>query len=564
MSVLMVPKDTIKYPSLGPQVADWMEAFLIFGPGDMRGKPYKLDQEKRAFLSKIYQVYPQGHPLEGRRRFNRAALSIAKGSAKTEFGAGIVAAELHPEAPVRCDGFDGYGQAVGRPVTDPYIPMIAYTEEQSDELAYYALYVMLSEGPLADDFDIGLERIMRVNGDGKAISLSGSPNARDGARTTMQYFDETHRFTQAKQKDAHRTMMHNLPKRYMSDAWSLETTTSFTPGEGSVAEKTFGYAMMIEQGEIDDEDSKKLFFFHRQASDGYKLQHEDGTRNREQIRTAVIEARGWERMLEAAARGEETAWERPDLLINGIVELGMDPTTDINYFERVYLNRPVKATDKAFSLAEWESLADVLFMPPPRSVITLGFDGARWRDSVGLVATHLKTGFQWPVGLWEKPLSAGDEWEAPEDQIDARVELMFEEYQVVRMYCDPYLWETKIAEWAGRHGEKVVVEWRTNREKPMGFAIKAFETAIHAKELSHNGDANYSRHIANAKKKKLPVVDEHGNALYTIYKEGADSPHKIDLAMAGILSWEARTDALTAGVDPDGGSVYDKRGILTL
>jgi hypothetical protein len=47
------------------------------------------------------------------------------------------------------------------PVTDPYIPLVAYTEEQSDELAYGALRVILDESPLRDDFDIGLERIMR-------------------------------------------------------------------------------------------------------------------------------------------------------------------------------------------------------------------------------------------------------------------------------------------------------------------------------------------------------------------------------------------------------------------
>jgi hypothetical protein len=39
--------------------------------------------------------------------------------------------------------------------------------------------------------------------------------------------------------------------------------------------------------------------------------------------------------------------------------------------------------------------------------------------------------------------------------------------------------------------------------------------------------------------------------LYYIRKERSDSPHKIDLAMAGILSWEARNDGLTAGAQPN-------------
>ena len=40
--------------------------------------------------------------------------------------------------------------------------------------------------------------------------------------------------------------------------------------------------------------------------------------------------------------------------------------------------------------------------------------------------------------------------------------------------------------------------------------------------------------------------DEQGKPLWLIQKERPDSPHKIDLAMAGVLSWEARTDAIAA------------------
>src|SRR5690606_27525184 len=120
----------------------------------------------------------------------RAGISLPKGTAKTELAAWIAAAELHPDAPVRCHGWSN-GEPIGGPVTDPYIPMIAYTEEQSDELAYGALKAILEESPMIrEDFDIGVEGIMRKGGDGKAVSLSGSPNARDGARTTFQIADE--------------------------------------------------------------------------------------------------------------------------------------------------------------------------------------------------------------------------------------------------------------------------------------------------------------------------------------------------------------------------------------
>jgi len=225
----MIPEDKKSWPSLGPQVCDFIESYLVFGPGDLRGLPAKLDDEKRALIWRMYEVYPQGHHSAGRRRFKRVGISIAKGLAKTEFAAWIAACELHPDAPVRCIGWDAKGNPVGGPVTDPYIPLVAFTEEQSDELAYGALHAILEESEIKNDFDIGIERIQRVKGDGKAVSLSNSPSARDGARTTFSVCDETHWFTTPKLIKAHQTMMANLPKRKAADAWMLEITTAFEP-----------------------------------------------------------------------------------------------------------------------------------------------------------------------------------------------------------------------------------------------------------------------------------------------------------------------------------------------
>jgi phage terminase large subunit-like protein len=538
MTVLMVPKDKNAYPSLGAQVCAWIEEYLVHGPGDLRGQPVHLDQEKRALVYRMYEVFPQGHPQAGRRRFKRVALSMRKGSAKTEFAALIAAAELHTDGPVRCDGFDANGQPVGVGVTDPYIPLVAYTEEQSDELAYAALRTILMYSKVADDFDIGIERIMRINGDGKAVSLSSSPDARDGARTTFQVCDETHRWNTPRLKSAHRTMMANLPKRYLSDAWSLEVTTAPSPGEGSVAEDTMEYARQVDIGEIQD---SRLFFFHRQASDHHDLTTPEG------IRAAVIEA-----------SGPVAEWSD----IDGICEQWQDPTADKAYLERVWLNRPVQATERAFDFEKWQALKSD-FQPQPGDTITLGFDGARWHDSVALVATHLETGFQWLLGLWERPQNV-TEWEAPEEEINGVVDAAFNLYNVWRMYCDPPYWETQVATWAGKYGEKRVIAWWTNRLKQMAYAIRAFNTSLQVKEISHDGNPDYSRHIGNAVKKLLHMIDEQGAPLWVIYKERKDSPLKIDAAMAGILSWQARCDALASGVAMDGKSIYESRGMVVV
>jgi phage terminase large subunit-like protein len=540
MTVLTVPKpDDEFFPTLGPQVCSFIENYLVFGPGDLRGQPARLDGEKQALIYRMYEVFPQGHPNAGRRRFKRVAVSVRKGTAKTELAAWLAAVELHPDGPVRCDGWNEAGEPIGVGVTDPYIPMVAYTEEQSDELAYGALMIILGYSSLAGDFDIGLERIMRAGGDGKAVSLATSPDARDGARTTFQVFDETHRMNMPRLRAAHRTMLANIPKRQKADAWSLEITTAPAPGEGSVAEDTMDYARQVAGGKIGD---SRLFFFHRQASDDCDLSTPEG------VRAAVIEA-----------SGPAAAWSD----IDGICEQWRDPTSDKTYLERVWLNRLVRASERAFDVEKWRTLADPDYMPASGSLITLGFDGARWHDSTAIVGTEIVTGFQWPVGLWEKPENI-QVWEVPAGEVNDAVAAAMETYEVWRMYCDPPYWETTVAEWAGKYGDKRVVEWWTNRWKPMAYAIRSFDTAVTSGELRHDGNPHFTRHIGNAVRRVLNLRDEEGHSLWTIYKERSDSPHKIDVAMAAVLSWEARCDALAAGAGQDQDSVYEERGLLWL
>lgn len=530
------------YPTLGPQICAFIEERLVFGPGDLRGQPAVLDDEKRALVYRMYELYPEGHELAGRRRFKRAGLSLPKGLAKTELAAWIAICELHHEAPVRCIGWTDEGEPIGGPVTDPYIPLVAYTEEQSDELAYGAMRVIIEEGPCAKDFDVGLERIQRLTGDGKAVSLSSSPSARDGARTTFCVMDETHWWTLPRLKRAHQTMQNNLAKRKLADPWMLETTTAPEPGTGSVAEATMDYAKAVDDGLITD---ASLFFFHRQASD-----HHDLT-TREGVRAAIIEA-----------SGPAAAWRD----IDAIAGLWADPTTDKAYLERVWCNRLVKGATQAFDVVRWQELVKPSPVKPG-DLIVLGFDGAQFFDSTALVATHVETGFQWLLGLWERPklLPTDQTWQVPADDVDRSVRDAFSVYDVWRLYADPAYWQSWLAAWRGEFGEERVIEWLTTRRLQMARAIEGFTTAIKTGTVSHEGHKAVTRHIANARREELKGYrDEQGKPLCLIRKERPDSPLKMDAAMASVLSWEARTDAIAAGAEATGGkSVYETRGMMT-
>jgi phage terminase large subunit-like protein len=525
VTTLVVPSlDETPWPTLGPQVWEWQLENLVYGPGDLRGirlRDQPPDPEYQALLYRAYEIYPQGHKDAGKRRFKRVALSMRKGTAKTEKAAWIAAGELHPDAPVRCNGFDARGNPVGVGVNDPYIPMVAYTEEQTEELAYGALLVVIGESPLANDFDIGLERIMRIDGAGKALALASAPDSRDGARTTFQHFDETHRFILSRLKAAHQTMQANLPKRPLADPWGLETTTAPTPGEDSVAEGTMEYAKKIAAGKVSD---PRMFFFHRQAGDEHDLDTSAG------LRAAVIEASG-------------PAAEWSD--IDGIVALAEDPQTDRAYWERVWLNRLVQSASQAFDVERWDELSDPEHVIPDGALVALGFDGSRTRDATALVATEVATGFQHTLGVWERPPNR-EHWEVPVDEVHTAIAAAHERWTVYALYCDPPYWETQVNEWAGRYPK--VVEWWTNRPRVMANAIRGFVGGIVGGDLGHDGSPTLRNHIGNARRETINMLDEQGERLWVIRKERPDSPQKIDAAMAAILSWEARGDALASGI----------------
>ena len=541
MTTLIVPPlDEQPWPTLGPQVCDLIEGGACFGPGDLRGQPAKIDDEKRALIYRMYEVFPRDHPRAGKRRFKRVAISLRKGTAKTELAAWVCFVELHPEGPVRTDGWRRQGSMwvpVGRPVTDPYIPMIAHTEEQTEELAYAALLVMCTEGPDRDLFDATLDRIRRIDGEGKAVALASAPDSRDGARTTFQHADEPHRLKLPRQVDAWQTMLQNIPKRPIADPWSLSTTTAGVPGENSVAEQERDYALRIQAGKARD---PQLFYFHREAASQHDLETDEG------LRAAIVEASG------------PTVAQWSD--IDSIASLYHQADTDKTYFERVWLNRWTTSARQAFDHDRWTKVLGrpgVRIPTRNREAISIGFDGARWRDACGFIATHMETGFQWPLAVWEKPDKGRanaeanpDEWEVTDEQVDGVIAEAVSLYKVILLYADPPRFEANVARWAGKFGTKIVAEWYTNRPLHIGRAMRAFRTAMATGELTHSGDATYARHIGNSRRGDLHVLDDDDTPLWTIYKERPDSVRYIDLAMAGCLSWQARIDAIAKGWRP--------------
>jgi phage terminase large subunit-like protein len=177
----------------------------------------------------------------------------------------------------------------------------------------------------------------------------------------------------------------------------------------------------------------------------------------------------------------------------------------------------------------------------PGDRIALGFDGSRVADATALVACRLGDGLVQPLAIFEAPRDPetgqpDPEWEVPRELVDAAIAEAMELYDVVRGYFDPPLWQTEIDGWARDYGEEAVMRFSTNRAR-MQSATERFRTDVSGGEFGHVGDEQLTAHVLNAR------VRQARNG-YWLAKSRPSSPEKIDAAVAAVLAYEARADAL--------------------
>jgi phage terminase large subunit-like protein len=172
-------------------------------------------------------------------------------------------------------------------------------------------------------------------------------------------------------------------------------------------------------------------------------------------------------------------------------------------------------------------------------MITIGFDGSRTGDSTVLMGCRVDDGLLQVLGVWESP-EGGIPWEVPVDQVDATLADTMERFRVVRGYFDPPLWRSEIEGWAREFGDNAVRKFDTTKVRMVG-AVERFRTDVTARTLHYAGSEVLTRHVLNAQ------VKEARGGGYWLSKERPGSPQRIDAAIAAVLAYEARADALAAG-----------------
>ena len=232
------------FKSLGWVAIDWIETYLVHGPGDVQGEPIVLDDEQATFILRAYEI-----DKNGKRTTRRAFFSRSKGRAKSELAGMIVCFEAL--GPARFDRFLADGAPVGRPVQYPFIRCLATEESQSgntyDNVRYMLEHVRSNFGSDYPGIDIGLTRTI-LRGGGEIIPSTAASASKDGGKESFAVADETHLYSSPELKRMHETVRRNLAKRKAADPWMLETSTMYAVGEDSIAEQTHRLWVAMQEG----------------------------------------------------------------------------------------------------------------------------------------------------------------------------------------------------------------------------------------------------------------------------------------------------------------------------
>jgi hypothetical protein len=506
------------FPTLGYEIGRWIEERCAIPDRDQVGEPFLLTDEQWTFLLHFYRINPHAKHDAERDRW-RGAFHYSRGAqlcrpqkwGKGPFSGAVVCAEA--AGPVVFDGWDAEGRPVGRTNATPVIQLTALSEDQTDNV-WMALLPMIALGNFESDIpETGLMRVW-LPGGGYIEPVTSAAKSRLGQRVTFIVQDQTESWTRHNGGRALAdTQRRNLAG--MGGRW-LSTPNAWDPAEESVAQ----YTAEVEAaaGDVYNDDVE--------PAPGLSV------RNKAERRRA----------LRSVYR--DSYWVDLDRIDSEIVALlPRDPAQA----ERWFLNRKQSTESAAFNADVLSDGVDESRTVADGAVITLGIDGARFVDALAVVATEAKTGYQWPIGIWERPESAPDDYEHPLVEVDGAVREAFETYSVWRAYVDPQYIEGLVEKWQGAYGEKVVLEWRTNRPRQIAFAVRAYTDAMAAGDVSLADDADFLRHLRQARRQKLNVYDDQHRQMHTLSKDRPDSPRKIDAAMAAVLSWEARGDCVAAG-----------------
>lgn len=520
--------------TLGWEAMDWACKWLQQPDGPNAGAPWEFTEEQARFVAWWYAIDERGQWL-----YTGGVLRRMKGWGKDPIAAVLSAIDF--VGPCRFAGWQRDGEPKVVPQQAAWVQIAAVSKEQTRNTMVLFPSLFSKRAIAKYSIDVGKEVIYAEGARKQIQAVTSSPKTLEGARSTLVIENETqHWLDNNDGAEMDKAIRRNTAK---VGGRRLAITNAHRIGERSVAEADWEKY----QAEGDGGD---LLYDSTEAPDVLDEKGKPKTLDAltdDELRACLLAARG------------DSEWVPVDRLMID----ARDQRDSEVYRRRFYLDQIRQEVSTWISSDEWRS-AERAEQVSQGALITLGFDGSRFQDTTALVGTVVETGFQWVVGSWARPENADPTWEVPESEVWLAVESAFSRFKVWRLYADPYWWEETISRWQGKWGERVMF-FHTNRQLVrMTATLKAYETAVRTGELGHEGSPLFAEHVANAVKRTVNIKGDGGDRLYVISKEHRGSPRKIDIAMAAVLSWGARIDALAAGATQTRKSAYETRGLVVV
>ena len=410
----------------------------------------------------------------------------------------------------------------------------AVSEEQAKVTLRVATWLFSPEMRRQFGIDIGKEAITGLGGRASIKVLSASYRSAEGRPTSFALLNEVHHWTPAAGgPELQMTLDGNIAKGSYGQSWKMMVSNAYMPGEDSVLERTreayFNQERLRAQsGQA--EAFQGIYYDSLEADPRVPMEVEE-------LRKVLPEIRG------------DSIWLSVDSFLSSI----MKTSRTVDQSRRMYLNNIVSTSDGLLAEADLRNAVDRV---PLRDgdVITLGFDGARKRDSTALVACRVSDRKVFLLKLWERPpVEVVDDWYLSSDEVDAEVQSAFKKYRVVAFYADVNLWESEINEWSDQFRERLTI--RASSLSSIGWDMRgglkrvtqtneAMVAAVQHGTFKYDGDRDLTRHFLNVRRR-------HNKFGVSFGKESRDSPKKIDAYAAALLAFMAANDVAERGKIPE-------------
>lgn len=535
----------------------WIEQHCVVPDGETAGDPFVPTLDHRVYMANWYEVRPTAKRGELNVAFVyrtglwMAAQKIGKSpgvAAETCFefvGPALFAGRASEGDFYSCADYGcpcGWvylyevGEPMGRPWPTPRIQLAAVVEDQVEN-TWGALIPMIDSGPLANVIPKTGEAFIRHpnrNRDSRVEIVTSKADGKLGARISKGNCDETGLWTDS---NSMKKFMRTLRRGAAGMGGRVsESTNPPDPAENSQAQETF------------ESKRKDIYkhYFPPPAHLDFSLKAD-----RHEIFRWNYASSPWVDIRSIEAESSALAEANPAEA------------------ERFFGNRIVAGSGTWMDMAKWAAKAAdgkegrrEPIVVRPRTKVCVGFDGSDNNDHTAIqletLGYHSFTPTYGSGGVVRPTYWRPQDWQGrvPRAEVNAAMDQLANEFEIVRAYCDPMFWETEIDTWGTQYGEKVFVKWPTNRPNAMHASLERFRGDVYNidSKFTHDGDPDTETHMRNAIVRSRNVDKLTGLRLYIL---GKPSDHqKFDKAMSAVLAHEAAADAIAAGANTEAETSY--------